>query len=737
MPQVKNYIYLFVAIVFFSLLSVKSAAEASSDVRIVIDVSGSMKETDPQNLRRPALNLLTQVLPEGSEAGVWTFGRYVNMLVPHAEVTDGWRQSAKSSATEINSIALRTNLVGALEQALSKKGQKPNSTKSIILLTDGRIDMDSTEGDPSSTMNAAERRRLFEQLLPKFKDQNVQIHTLALSDASDQVLLRRLSMETGGIFLQAKTADDLMPAFLKAFDRAVPAEQVPLMGNRFSIDPSVKEFTALIFRAASSTKETALVSPSGKRYSAKSAKYIGNVRWHKDLNFDLITVAQPEAGEWSVEADLDQNNRVQILSDLKLKVTGLPGSLFAGVPIELGIMLSNEGETVKEPEILQLTDITLQITAPDGKTGSKILSDPENLPLDGVFREELSRFRQAGEYRIEVNAMGRTFQRRQILTTSLAEPMKITTRKEIDRQVFSIEARSGTDMLDHSLSRIMAKVSSPDGNSLIQSMEYQANTQSWNMELTGARGEGEYRVDLTIRGVSSSGMTFKSNPEHISVTFPLTDQFPSAPSTSSVQKIVNPDSIQNAGQEQPQAIIQPDLATKFEEQQESVRKVPVVAKQPEVTQQAEEEVTEEPDEGIAWWIYLIIGLTNLAIIGGAAWWWLSRRKLKQAEEGKPEEARPEASEPEEKPDFSEEDLEPGEVELFGADDEAEKTESADEAEKAEPEKESSPTIPVAGDADMIPEPDAAAPTPEETGEDPDDWGEFDLEDEPNDEPKDS
>ena len=51
-----------------------------SDVRIIVDISGSMKDTDPDNLRQPAVRLLARLLPEGASAGVWTFGQYVNML---------------------------------------------------------------------------------------------------------------------------------------------------------------------------------------------------------------------------------------------------------------------------------------------------------------------------------------------------------------------------------------------------------------------------------------------------------------------------------------------------------------------------------------------------------------------------------------------------------------------------------------------------------------------------------
>ena len=63
----------------------------SADVRIIVDISGSMKTNDPDNLRRPAVRLLARMLPRQANAGVWTFGQYVNMLVPHGKVTDDWR----------------------------------------------------------------------------------------------------------------------------------------------------------------------------------------------------------------------------------------------------------------------------------------------------------------------------------------------------------------------------------------------------------------------------------------------------------------------------------------------------------------------------------------------------------------------------------------------------------------------------------------------------------------------
>lgn len=696
-----------------------TAAEQNTqpgDVRIIIDISGSMKDTDPQNLRRPALNLLVELLPDNSRAGVWTFGRYVNMLVPLDTVNASWRRNAKAKSSEINSAGLNTNLVDALDKALWQMAPDSGYQHTVILLTDGRIDMDKSGGDPTTKVNSAERQRLIKEVLPKYIEAGAKIHTLALSNAADLETLQQIAMETDGLFLQANTADDLMPAFLKAFDRAVPAEQVPLTNNHFNIDSSIEEFTALIFRGTSG-RETQLITPSGAVINQAVADNQDNVRWHHDLNFDLITVSGPEAGEWSVDADVDPDNRVQILSDLKLSVSGVPANLFSGAPIDMSIALVNEGEVVTEPAVLQLTDISMQVTAPDGRTGSKLLSDPENLPPEGVFRETMSRLSMPGEYRIEVNAIGRTFQRRQVLTAVLAEPLKVETEPFPDQQRVLITVTPQGDSVDTGLSRIIAKIASPDGSSVIQNMEYSAPDQKWVLDLTNEKGDGRYEITINIRGVSQGGKTFKSKPEAIVVDFPLQGGVtapidvappiqtelmaePVAPvveTENEVEAQLPPEEVDAQVPPQlpiPEPVV-PDLADKYAEQ-------------------TEVEVVEE-DEGIAWWIYLLLGITNLAIVGGAGYWWFSRKKAGSASEA--ERAVPANLDLGELDDA---DLEAGDFDDFETDGEEEIPAGG----RTPTSMGSDTNINVAADDFAIDPEDGADNT-----EDGDDWGEFDAEDE--------
>jgi uncharacterized protein with von Willebrand factor type A (vWA) domain len=68
-----------------------TAATANpTDVRVLVDVSGSMKKADPKSVRGPATALLAALLPDQSRGGIWLFGSVVRELVPYGPVDARW-----------------------------------------------------------------------------------------------------------------------------------------------------------------------------------------------------------------------------------------------------------------------------------------------------------------------------------------------------------------------------------------------------------------------------------------------------------------------------------------------------------------------------------------------------------------------------------------------------------------------------------------------------------------------
>lgn len=382
------------------------AAEPTRDIRIVVDISGSMKKNDPHLLRQPAVRLLADLLPKGTQAGVWTFGKYVNMLVPLKPVTDEWRSMAKARAADINSIAAFTNIGEAIETA-SAGWQHPNpkSDRHLILLTDGWVDISNNASD-----NHQARQHIIKQLLPTLKNNGVKFHTLALANEVDKELLQLLAAESQGSYLEADHADDLLKVFVSALDQSVKPQQVPIEADGFNIDNGIEEFTALIFKKTTPNKPVSLITPDGKTLSAKQKDL--NLKWLTDAKFDLITIAAPKAGQWQLIADLDPSSRVTILSDLSLQVKGLPAIAEVGSAPALEIMLTEKGSTITRAEFLKLLTVTVKQQQGDHlhKTILSNAADPSK-PNDGIYRLQLADNLTAGAHQFTVEVDGQTFKR--------------------------------------------------------------------------------------------------------------------------------------------------------------------------------------------------------------------------------------------------------------------------------------------------------------------------------------
>ncbi len=179
------------------VLGAASGTCAPPDVRILIDVSGSMQQNDPANLRVPALKLLIELLPAGATAGVWQFDQTAEMLVPPRTVDREWKAQARLAAGKIHSRGLFTHIEAALSAA-SADWSTPaakDAPRHIILLTDGMVDVSK-----DATESAASRARLLADGLTRFQMLGVSVNAVALSEQADSALLNAMANGTDGWF---------------------------------------------------------------------------------------------------------------------------------------------------------------------------------------------------------------------------------------------------------------------------------------------------------------------------------------------------------------------------------------------------------------------------------------------------------------------------------------------------------------------------------------------------------
>lgn len=404
-----------------------AAPARRSDIRIVIDTSGSMKQTDPNNLRIPALRLLVNLLPEGARAGVWSFDAEPAELAPADVIDKEWRtRTADIAKAKIHSKGLYTHIEAALVSPAKAWTEPPaeGEDRALILLTDGRVDISKKPED-----NVASRARIDKEVLPWLQQLGVKVYTVALSDGSDQELLGQIAMLTGGWSQTVKDAEQLQRAFAQMFEKAAPRDSVPLKDNRFDIDAGIGEFTALVLLRPGA-QPTRLIDPKGGEIAQPNIP--PNVFWLHEEGYDLITVDKPLAGQWRLQADIDPANRVLVVTNLKMQVSPLDNYLTKEDMPEIRASFNENGQLVDREDFLKLLSLEAELSR-GGET--KRLPMPRDMLRPGQFVLALEKdaLTTPGDYTLKIDADGKTFRREASLSFKiLDEPMKIAASRNED-----------------------------------------------------------------------------------------------------------------------------------------------------------------------------------------------------------------------------------------------------------------------------------------------------------------
>lgn len=490
-----------------------SSPQSTTDIRILIDVSGSMKWNDPHNLRAPALRLLVGLLPDGAKAGVWTFGQYVNMLVPLDEVDSQWKATARQASTQIHAKGLFTNIEETLRRATwDWEEPDPESRRSLIILTDGIVDISENDAEDD-----ASRRRILNSILPQFQEAGVTVYTIALSGGADERLLTQLAAGTSGWHEQIDSTDTLERIFLRMFEKAAQRDSLPLVDNEVKVDESIEELTLLVFRNEGA-QPSRVTTPVNETFGQSDAPE--NVRWHHEDRYDLITIDQPVPGKWKIQADVDPDNRVMVVTDLKLRTSRLPNDILMGKQHPLTVRLTEQGETITRQEFHKFIDAGLTQSHKDGQTWEWPLkddgSDADQSANDGIYTVSLEDSLTPGRHELRVFVDGITFQRqsRQLINVH-SSPVITTIKPDNDQSqegqdkkppnfILSVIPRTG--LIDPETMIVNATVTDPAGNT--RDIEIpRTHHNEWLHTFDTSDLPGKYKVALNVSAEKGDGET--------------------------------------------------------------------------------------------------------------------------------------------------------------------------------------------------------------------------------------
>jgi hypothetical protein len=396
-------------ICFLAAGIVHAQSGSNIDVALVIDSSGSMKKTDPKSLRIPAAQLFISLLDSSDRAAVLSFS---DQGYPIADLTpvnnEAHKKELLDAAERITSDGLHTNLYDAFKKGMEllSDAKEEGREQIIVLMSDGMMDVGDHEKDRQLLA------RLKSELAGALKEQNIKVYAIAFTDQSDRRLLEKLSKQTGGFYNLALTDKDFHLIFTSIFESLKSPEMLPMEKNGFLIDASIREVTIVVSKESSAT-DIQIHDPDGQTYSGNQ-QYSG-ISWFISENFDMITIQKPVEGRWEILYSTGKNNKAYIITDLKLETNFEQLYAVFGENLDIQAWLEKEGHIIKVAEVLETTDIYIELNHPDGNISSL---KPLNSG-DGIFQKSITLFKD-GNYKLRVVAKGKTYEREKAFLFNVA-----------------------------------------------------------------------------------------------------------------------------------------------------------------------------------------------------------------------------------------------------------------------------------------------------------------------------
>jgi len=406
------------------------------DAVLVIDSSGSMKETDPRRLRVPAAKMFISLLNAKDRVGLISFSDN-GYPVLHLTPADKQHQTQLFAAVEkISSKGAYTNLHAALASGhdLLKREGDSQRRRMVVLMSDGK--MDTGNFDQDQALLEKIRKETIDALI---KD-GIEVYTIAFTEASDMPLMREVAERTAALSRLASNDRELHEVFSQIFESAKQPDMLPMDDGAFMVDSAIEEVTVVASKATPEV-EVKLEMPDGRMIEAVNAGKA--VRWFKSEQFDMITVDKPPAGQWHLRFSDNRGDKAYVVTHLGLDARVGEAPVYANAEQTSEAWLQDKGEVVTKPEILGQTQFSMEITQPDGAKLEVPLADlgmsGDRAAADGVFANAAS-FAQPGQQQVRVIAKNANFQREKSLIVEVVVPTVDATQPPVEAAPAAAEA---------------------------------------------------------------------------------------------------------------------------------------------------------------------------------------------------------------------------------------------------------------------------------------------------------
>lgn len=200
-------------------------AKTVKDIVLIIDNSGSMHETDPDDHRYEAAKSLIGKMDSSKQVAVIVFNDKPELIQPFVRVRNQEvKDKVYAAIDELKATDAGTDIGEALQASMDQiKGQSGSRGAMAILLSDGVSDVNLSE------------------VLPDYKDRGVAVNTIGLGlsapggNVEGAGLLKEIASQTGGQYYDEADASNLTFVFQKIYDtldeRTLVTERTGTMEN--------------------------------------------------------------------------------------------------------------------------------------------------------------------------------------------------------------------------------------------------------------------------------------------------------------------------------------------------------------------------------------------------------------------------------------------------------------------------------------------------------------------------
>jgi hypothetical protein len=404
---------------------------------LVLDISRSMQDNDPHNIRRDGeqsfIDLLSSV--DGNSLGIVVFGAKAREMQPIAAIQRETLKSLKESLPPIDNRAQRTEIGLGVAKGIEILERRAG-TRYLVVMSDGELDRSGRAAKRWTRDDDLALREL-RALYPKLRQENILVFTIALTEysrkaltggaepspepiqmTSGELLLQEIADSTNGKFYRILRQRDYLDAFLDIFLHARPPTLYTLprqADGKFSLNQFDAEAIVI------GPRDTVLVTPHGQRFGLGLAPPAGNlgVRVYPYQHWSLAIISRPSgdlSGYEGVYQAVDQHGnpvhetKVLVHSGITLAWEQPPKQEYAlHEVLHLGVKVHSFGlrsvqEDTQLAEFLKGTEIVASLGPPHTPLPvTRRLTPRDDAPF--VFTGAFEQTATPGDYRLEVELL--------------------------------------------------------------------------------------------------------------------------------------------------------------------------------------------------------------------------------------------------------------------------------------------------------------------------------------------